>query len=495
MFGLSAPSLFGLSSTPLEPLLTMPGIKDLKLPEGEKDAVIVANREVLKLQNKITFNIKDGNQFPALLEIQRLQNLDDPTGSGIYKDLARSQARVNLDEVTRLISEMEASCSNLAAEVVSLGEGLNSTEDLDTAVAEIKSTEALYVGSARVALVHLAEATGGSPPPAVFAPPPPAIPRPEVDRFTKISATAEPSNLPRDVSPTDFLLWLMKFNTFSNASWIPEKLRQLRVHLGTAWQDVLETVELEHATYEEIIKLLSDEISITFPVVSRRIELFSNHNDSDGKSKDIGHAVTTNADDIEAQSKNIGNPNDEVQSTVSQIAVFHSQLSAIIKFLFTSFDEQLLLMVYKLVQLLSIIINLGFGSFKTNINSIFRIHNILPLQFRINCETKVDIDRINLQLTNRNNLTEEINGVLARHDANIKFIFTSLHEQLSPMVTDWGQLLSRINNLGWDPAAQFGSFETGIDGKCSTHNNLPINFKINDDTSVDLGRINLELHN
>ena len=61
----------------------MPSIKDLKLPEGEKDAILVANWEVLRLQNKITFNIKDGNQFPALVEIQRLKNLEDPTGSGI----------------------------------------------------------------------------------------------------------------------------------------------------------------------------------------------------------------------------------------------------------------------------------------------------------------------------------------------------------------------------------------------------------------------------
>ena len=68
----------------------------------------------------------------------------------------------------------------------------------------------------------------------------------------------------------------MKFSTFSNASWIPgpptsgEKLRQLRVYLGTAWQDVMET-----ATYDEIIALLTSEIQITFPVVRRRIELFS----------------------------------------------------------------------------------------------------------------------------------------------------------------------------------------------------------------------------
>ena len=198
----------------------MPAIKDLKLPEEEKDAIIMANKEVLKLQNKITLHVKDGNQFPALVEIQRLKNLEDPTGSGVYKDLARSQARVKLDEVSRLISEMETSCANLAAEVLLVGEGLNSKETLEAAVNEIKSTEAIYVGKARVALVHLAEAAGGSPapPPAVYAPPPVATPRPEINRFTKISATAEPSNLPRDVSPSDFHLWLMKFSTFSNAS-------------------------------------------------------------------------------------------------------------------------------------------------------------------------------------------------------------------------------------------------------------------------------------
>ena len=124
----------------------------------------------------------------------------DPSGSGIFKDLARAQARVKIDEVTRIMAEMEATCSNLAATVVSLGEGLNEQSDLDAAVAEIRSTENQYVSKARVALVHLAKAAGGGPP-AVPPPPPPALPRPEVNRFMKISATAEPTNLPRDVTP------------------------------------------------------------------------------------------------------------------------------------------------------------------------------------------------------------------------------------------------------------------------------------------------------
>ena len=63
----------------------MVAIKDLKLPEGDKDAIIMLNKEVVKLQTKITLHIKDGDQFPALVEINRLKNLEDPTGSGVYK--------------------------------------------------------------------------------------------------------------------------------------------------------------------------------------------------------------------------------------------------------------------------------------------------------------------------------------------------------------------------------------------------------------------------
>ena len=183
-------------------------VKDLKLPEGEKDAILLLNKEVLKLQTKITLNVKDGNQFPALVEIQRLKALEDPTGSGVYKELARSQAKVKLDEVSRLISEMETSCSNLAAEVLLAGEGLNPKESMEAVVNEIKATEASYVGKARVALVHLAEAAGspGGPAPSPVYP---VAPRTEFNRFTKISTTAEPANLPRDVSPTDFNMWLL----------------------------------------------------------------------------------------------------------------------------------------------------------------------------------------------------------------------------------------------------------------------------------------------
>ena len=163
---------------------------------------------------------------------------------------------------------------------MALGEGLNSDEDLEAVVAEIQTTEEAYLKKARAALCKLAAAAGGGPPKS--APPPPPVPRtPEGNKFTKISANAEPANLPRDVTPSDFQLWIMKFNTFSNASWIPgpptsgEKLRQLRVYLGTAWTDVIEGIDFNTATFDEVVTYLEEEIGIHYPIVCRRIELFS----------------------------------------------------------------------------------------------------------------------------------------------------------------------------------------------------------------------------
>merc|ERR1719147_549460 len=70
----------------------------------------------------------------------------------------------------------------------------------------------------------------------------------------------------------------------------------------------------------ETTKNIMDNLEDKFKIIQ---------NDSDGKFKDIEHAVTKNADDIKAQSKNIKNQNDEIKSIVSNIAVFNSQLSAI----------------------------------------------------------------------------------------------------------------------------------------------------------------------
>ena len=112
----------------------------------------------------------------------------------------------------------------------------------------------------------------------------------------KISATAEPSNLHRDVTPSDFQLWLLKFNTFSSASWIPgpptsgEKLCQLRVYLGTAWQDVTEGINFDTSTFDEFIKNLTDELSMHYPVVEQSAVLLKA---SSGKSKGMVNAVNS----------------------------------------------------------------------------------------------------------------------------------------------------------------------------------------------------------
>ena len=75
--------------------------------------------------------------------------------------------------------------------------------------------------------------------------------------------------------------WLIKFNIFSAASWIPgpttsgEKLRQLWVYLGVVWQDLTDQVDWDTTTFDAVIKTLKEEISVRYPVVRRQIELFS----------------------------------------------------------------------------------------------------------------------------------------------------------------------------------------------------------------------------
>ena len=252
-------------------------VENYKVPPGEEETLSLANREVTKIKQKLTYIVKDGRQFPALQEIVDLQALPDP--NRVFQDLARAQARVKVDEVSKLTADLEAACANLAALVMTLGKGLNSEEDIKLVVTEIEENEAVYVKKAREAIRALAEASGKG---NTVAPAPlPPAPRAESNKFSKISATAEPSSLPRDVSPNDFQLWLNKFEMFSNASWIPgpptsgEKLRQLQVYLGLPWQDVLENINLGTSTYDEVIKTLSDEIAIHYPIVRRRIELFS----------------------------------------------------------------------------------------------------------------------------------------------------------------------------------------------------------------------------
>ena len=133
--------------------------ENLKVPGGEEETINLANRDVTRLKQQLSFLVKDGKSFPALQEIQRLQALPDPNGA--FRDLARAQARVKVDEITKVLLELEAACANLAATVMALGEGFNDDADLEAAVAEIQTTEEAYVKKARSALCSLAEAAGG----------------------------------------------------------------------------------------------------------------------------------------------------------------------------------------------------------------------------------------------------------------------------------------------------------------------------------------------
>ena len=161
-------------------------VENYKGPPGEEETLSLANREVTKIKQKLTYLVKDGRQFPALQEIVNLQSLPDP--NRVFQDLARAQARVKVDEVSKLTADLEAACANLAALVMTLGEGLNSEDDIKTVVAEIEETEEIYVKKAREALRALAEASGKE---QTAAPTPlPPAPRPESNKFSKISATA-----------------------------------------------------------------------------------------------------------------------------------------------------------------------------------------------------------------------------------------------------------------------------------------------------------------
>ena len=84
-------------------------VENFKVPGGEEETIAIANREVTRLKQQITYLVKDGLSFPALQEIERLQTLPDP--NGVFKDLARAQARVKVDEISKVLSEPEAACS------------------------------------------------------------------------------------------------------------------------------------------------------------------------------------------------------------------------------------------------------------------------------------------------------------------------------------------------------------------------------------------------
>ena len=157
----------------------------------------------------------------------------EPNSLGVYKDCARVMAKAKITEIQELLHELDKAGMELSAFTLSLGDGLNSKEALDAAVEEVTTSCDQYSALGKLVISALAPFSGGTsslPPIATTS-----SPRAEVNKFSKISSTAEPTHLPLDVAPSDFNQWMVKFETYSAASWIPgpptsgEKLRQLKV--------------------------------------------------------------------------------------------------------------------------------------------------------------------------------------------------------------------------------------------------------------------------
>ena len=166
--------------------------ENLTVPQGKEPSIANANSKAVTLKKKISLLVKDGTTFPALVEIKRLLALPNPMG--IYKELARATAKAKISELSDFLVELENACAHLATLVLSLGEGLNEKEALDAGVEEVNFSYETYAALIRTALCALAPASG-TPPPT-----PATAPRAELNKFMKISSTAEPSHLPHDIS-------------------------------------------------------------------------------------------------------------------------------------------------------------------------------------------------------------------------------------------------------------------------------------------------------
>merc|ERR1711915_180123 len=181
----------------------------------------------------------------------------------------------------------------------------------------------------------------------------------------------------------------------------------------------------------EATKNIMDNLESKFKVIK---------DDSDGKLKDIEHAVTKNSEDLNSQSKFIENHNDEIKTIVSSVAVFTSQISAletkeddIMKYL--DVERKRIDNMGSDVQNLDESIGKAIPNIKNNsekldalISQLKEIENNLQLQSQNNDETKSNVDKINTRLLEGDKLAEEINVVLEKHDDNIKLILTSLDQ-------------------------------------------------------------------
>ena len=214
---------------------------NIKVATGKEQELKEAGNRVKSVKTKITVLIEDGSEFQALKEIKTNMEVTDPASSAVFKEYARATAMAKVAEVQGLMGELESACNNMKAVTISLGTDHNSKELIDSAIANIEASYANYKTAGTTGIKSLAAYTSLV---STTTSTTPASTTSRVEnKFSKISHTAEPCALPRDVSPSDFKIWMRKFNTFSGASWIPgpptsgEELRQLMVYLGVPWSD------------------------------------------------------------------------------------------------------------------------------------------------------------------------------------------------------------------------------------------------------------------
>ena len=176
---------------------------NIKVAQGDEQKIKDANQRVKNIKTKITVLVQDGKDFPSLQEIKTNMEVADPASSQVFKEYGRANAKAKVVEVQGLLTELESSCNNFKALTMSLGGDHNSKEVIQSAVADIEASDNQYKTVGTNAIKALAPYTVASVPTSTTQATA-ATPRTESNKFSKISSTAEPSNLPRDVSPSDF---------------------------------------------------------------------------------------------------------------------------------------------------------------------------------------------------------------------------------------------------------------------------------------------------
>ena len=160
-------------------------VTGVKVPVGKEQELLDAHREAKTLKGKITGLINDGADFATLAEVNRLASVPDITG--IHQELACNMARAKSVDLTNLLTLLESAAAQLVALVMSLGEDLNSEDNLAAVVKDVTTSCDAYAEKTRAALSALAAAAGGARVTAATGATAPgaASPRQKVTNFVK----------------------------------------------------------------------------------------------------------------------------------------------------------------------------------------------------------------------------------------------------------------------------------------------------------------------